>query len=138
MNGPVCKPEGLRSQVCPNPPLKHGVAIIVRRMTRLGTTLLALLALAAVILIAFGLSVVPNATDTVTGQVVSVEQASVTMISRLTLVDDSGRQWEFEGGGTFAGFTPSHLEEHRALQEQVTVEYETTASGIMQILNVSD
>ena len=109
-------------------------------MARIGTTLLALLALAAVILIAFGLLVAPAGTgaDAVTGQVVSVEQASVTTISSVTLVDDSGKEWEFEGGGTFAGFTPSHLEEHRALREPVTVEYERTANGTLKILNVSD
>ena len=109
-------------------------------MNRIGTTLLALVALTAVILIAFGLSSVPVETEpeVVTGQVVSVEQGSVTTILRMTLEDESGKQWTFEGGGNFAGFTPSHLEEHRALGEQVTVEYESAAGGVLKILSVSD
>ena len=109
-------------------------------MNRIGTTLLALVALSAVILIAFGLSSVPIETepDAVTGQVVGVERESVTTISRLTLEDEAGQQWIFEGGGKFAGFTPSHLEEHMTLGEQVTVEYEEGAVGELIILSVSD
>ncbi len=107
-------------------------------MTRTGSTLLALLALAAVILIAFGLSAIPAGTKSVTGQIVSVEPASVTTISFLTLVDDSGKEWIFEGESTFSGLTPSHLEEHRALREPVIVEYEATADGVLKILSVSD
>lgn len=133
--------EQLRSGWFASPP-SHGCVATIRRMTRIGTTPLVLLALAAVFLVAFGLWVVPVNTDpgpdTVTGQIVSVEPASVTTILSLTLVDDSGRQWKFEGGGTFAGLTPSHLEEHMALRDQVTVEYETTATGILKILKVSD
>ena len=119
------------------PPVNDRVATIPQ-MTRIGSTLLALLALVAVILIVFGLSAIPAGTNTVTGQIVSVEATSVTTISSLTLVDDSGKEWKFEGGGTFAGLTPSHLEEHRALQEPVTVEFERAANGVLEILNVSD
>ncbi len=107
-------------------------------MTRVGTTLLALTALTAVILIAYGLSSVPIPTESVTGLVVSVEAASVTTISSLTLEDSSGNQWTFEGGGSFTGFTPSHLEEHRALGNQVTVEYEETSAGTLKILQLLD
>ena len=117
-----------------------GAVATIGCMSRIGTVLLALVAFSAVILIAFGLSSVPIETEpeVITGQVVSVEQGSVTTILRMTLEDESGKQWTFEGGGDFAGFTPSHLEEHRALGEQVTVEYETTAGGILKILSVSD
>ena len=109
-------------------------------MTRIGSILLAILALVAVILIAFGLTAVPANidADAVTGQVVSVEPASVTTISSLTIEDASGKEWNFEGEGTFAGYTPAHLEEHRALREPVTVEYEETTGGILRILSVSD
>jgi hypothetical protein len=116
---------------------RRGVGTI-GRMKRHGTKLLAILALAAVVLIAFGLSVAPDTPDTVTGRVVRVESASVTTIASLTLVDDSGEQWVFEGAGSFAGFTPSHLEEHRALGEGVTVEYEMTAAGTLTILGITD
>ena len=74
----------------------------------------------------------------VTGQVLNVEQSSMTIISSLTLEDDSGKQWTFEGGGVFSGFTPAHLLEHRALGEPVTVEYEETGSGILQIVHLAD
>ncbi len=107
-------------------------------MARIGTPILALVALTAVVLIAYGISTVAVGPEPVTGQVVSVEPASVTTISRLKLEDDSGKQWTFEGGGTFAGFTPSHLEEHMALREQVTVEYEETGTGTLRILGLSD
>lgn len=107
-------------------------------MARIGIPILALVALAAVVLIAYGISTVAVGPDTVTGQVVSVEPASVTTILSLMLEDDSGKLWTFEGGGTFAGFTPSHLEEHMALREQVTVEYEETSTGTLKILRLSD
>jgi hypothetical protein len=74
----------------------------------------------------------------VTGRVLNVEQSSITIISSLTLEDDSGKQWTFEGGGVFSGFTPAHLLEHRALGEPVTVEYEETGSGILQIVHLAD
>ena len=109
-------------------------------MSRIGTTLLAIVAFSAVILIAFGLSSVPIETepDTVTGQVVGIEQGSITTISQLTLEDETGKRWNFKGGGKFAGFTPSHLEEHMTLREQVTVGYEEDADGVLIILSVSD
>ena len=89
-------------------------------------------------MIVFVILTVVSGLTTVTGQVVSVEQASLTTISRLTLQDSSGKQWTFEGGGIFTGFTPSHLEEHRALQQPVTVEYEKGRAGNLRILGVSD
>ena len=109
-------------------------------MSLIGTTLLAIVAFSAVILIAFELSSVPIETepDTVTGQVVGIEQGSITTISQLTLEDETGKRWNFEGGGKFSGFTPAHLEEHMTLREQVTVGYEEDADGVLIILSVSD
>lgn len=74
----------------------------------------------------------------VRGQVVSVESASVTTISSLTIRDDSGKEWTFEGSGTFSGFTPSHLNEHKALQDAITVVYEVSESGVLTIVSISD
>ena len=111
---------------------------MLMKRTRAGVTLLALLAVTAVVLIAFGLMSAPGRTESVTGQVVSVERGSVTTISSLTLEDDSGTRWHFAGASTFAGFTPSHLEQHGVLREPVTVEYERTADGRLKILTVSD
>lgn len=93
---------------------------------------------AAILFIAFGVLSVLGTGKMASGQVVSVESASVTTISSLTIRDDSGELWTFSGTGTFSGFTPSHLEEHRALQESVTVEYEKTDSGELLIIGLSD
>ena len=92
----------------------------------------------AAVFIVFALLSVLDAGDTVRGQVVAVEPASVTTISSLTIRDEAGKQWLFTGAGTFSGFTPSHLEEHRALQEPVTVEYEELESGELSIIGLSD
>ena len=74
----------------------------------------------------------------VTGHVLNVEQSSVTIVSSLTLEDDSGKQWTFEGGGVFSGFTPAHLLEHRSRGESVTVQYQETGSGILRIVHLDD
>jgi DNA/RNA endonuclease YhcR with UshA esterase domain len=98
----------------------------------------ALLILAAAISIALGVSTIVGGPDAVTGQVVSVESASVTTISSLTIEDNSGKLWTFVGSGTFSGFTPSHLEEHRAFRESVTVEYDELENGELSIVGLSD
>lgn len=97
-----------------------------------------MLLIAAIAVIAYGILSRVDGPVTVRGQVVSVERASVTTISSLTIEDRAGKRWTFQGGGTFAGFTPSHLEEHRALREQVTVEYEDSGSGFLKILGITD
>lgn len=60
--------------------------------------------------------------DSVTGQVVDVVPRDIIEFESLTLVDDEGQTWEFTGGH-FSGFTPSHLQEHKALREPVRVWY---------------
>jgi len=97
-----------------------------------------LLGLAAIGFISFAAFTYLTRAETVTGQVVNVESASVTTVATLTLRDDAGKEWTFTGAGVFAGFTPSHLEEHRALLESVTVEYEVSDSGDLIILGLSD
>jgi hypothetical protein len=107
-------------------------------MNRNRLLILGLIAAAAAILIACGISTVVGGTNSVEGQVISVEQQSITRIASLTLEDASGKQWVFQGSGTFAGFTASHLREHGALGEPVTVEYEEADSGELTILEISD
>ena len=68
----------------------------------------------------------------------AVEDAAATTKRSPCLEDETGKRWTFEGGGKFAGFTPSHLEEHMTLREQVRVEYEEDAAGVLIILSVSD
>jgi len=107
-------------------------------MIRTRTVILPIFVLLAMIFSIVGASCLGNNPNTVTGQVLIVEHSSITTISSLTLEDDSGKQWTFEGGGVFSGFTPAHLLEHRALGEPVTVEYEETDSGILQIVRLAD
>ena len=92
----------------------------------------------AVILIAVGVANVIGAPKSVNGQVVSVDSASVTTIAILTVEDAAGEQWSFLGAGTFSGFTPSHLIEHRTLREPITVEYEESDSGELIIVGIFD
>tara|TARA_B100000586_G_scaffold56457_1_gene38525 strand:- start:588 stop:911 length:324 start_codon:yes stop_codon:yes gene_type:complete len=107
-------------------------------MIRSRTVILPIVVLIAVIFSIVASSRLGNNLKTVTGQVLIVEQSSITTVSSLTLEDDSGKQWIFEGGGVFSGFTPAHLLEHRALGEPVTVEYEETGSGILRIVHLAD
>ena len=98
----------------------------------------ALFAVAALISIALAVIFISGDGDAVRGQVVSVEPASVTTIASLTIREDSGKVWVFEGAETFSGFTPSHLNEHKALQEAITVVYEESRSGVLTIVSISD
>ena len=60
----------------------------------------------------------------VRGMVQAVEPRSLLDIESLTVVDDEGVVWVFQGGPrTLAGFTPSHLREHMLLGEPVSVFY---------------
>jgi sulfite exporter TauE/SafE len=97
-----------------------------------------LLVVAVALLIAFGILTVVGGSESVAGQVIKVEQASLTTIASLTIEDASGKEWTFQGTGTFSGLTPTHLNEHGALREKVTVEYEKTDSGDLLILEISD
>ena len=107
-------------------------------MIRTKTLAPALIIVIAVILIAVGVANVMSGPDSMRGQVVSVDSASVTTIANLRVEDASGKQWSFLGTGTFSGFTPSHLIEHRTLRESITVEYEELGSGELIIVGISD
>jgi hypothetical protein len=107
-------------------------------MIRTRTLIPALVIVFAVIVILIGVANVMSGPDSVSGQVVSVASASVTTIANLRVEDASGKQWSFLGTGTFSGFTPSHLIEHRTLRESITVEYEESGSGELIIVGISD
>jgi hypothetical protein len=107
-------------------------------MIRTRTLIPALVIVFAVIVILIGVANVMSGPDSVSGQVVSVDSASVTTIANLRVEDASGKQWSFLGTGTFSGFTPSHLIEHRTLRESITVEYEESGSGELIIVGISD
>ena len=107
-------------------------------MNKIRTIVQALFAVAALISIALAVISIKRDGDAVRGQVVSVEPASVTTISSLTIREDTGKVWTFEGVGTFSGFSPSHLNEHKALQEMITVVYEESEPGVLTIVSISD
>jgi len=107
-------------------------------MIRTGKLIPILLIVAAGALIVFGIFSVVARPNSVHGQVINVQSSSVTIIAKLTIEDESGKRWTFTGAQTFSGFTPSHLEEHRALRESITVEYEETEHGEFTIVRLSD
>ena len=70
------------------------------------------------------------------GQVVEVSAESLTILESLTIQDGDGRTLSFTARG-FAGFTPSHLRDHRALGQPVTVSYEKTSDGLV-VVSITD
>jgi hypothetical protein len=107
-------------------------------MNKTRTAVPVLFVVAALISITLAVISITGGETGIRGQVVSVDPASVTTISSLTIRADSGKEWTFEGAGTFSGFTPSHLNEHKALQEAITVVYEVSESGVLTIVSISD
>jgi hypothetical protein len=107
-------------------------------MSKTITVLPVAFVIAALIFIVLAVFLAFRSDSEVRGQVVIVEPASVTTISSLTIREDSGKLWTFVGAGTFSGFTPSHLNEHMALQEEVTVMYEELEPGVLTILSIAD
>ena len=73
----------------------------------------------------------------VVGHVIDVTAKSLVEVETLTVVDDDGKEWVFNGG-EFPGFTPSHLEEHQALGEPVRVFYVTEEDGSLRIVRIED
>ena len=53
-----------------------------------------------------------------------MEASSLLELESLVVEDDDGVEWAFEGrGGSFVGFTPSHLREHMVLGMRITVTF---------------
>ena len=68
----------------------------------------------------------------VRGMVQAVEPRSPLHIESLTVVDDEGVVWVFQGGTrTPVGFTPSHLREHMVLGEPVSVFYHAEGEALV-------
>lgn len=62
--------------------------------------------------------------ETVRGIVLQVESESLISIAALEVQDSNGRLWRFEGRGKVVpGFTPSHLNEHKLLGQEVGVTF---------------
>jgi hypothetical protein len=93
---------------------------------------------AGLVLIGLAVTQIVLRDPAVTGHVVEVESKSLTTFSSLVVRDDDGELWTFQGQGTFTGFTPSHLNEHKILGETVTVEYSEREDGSLIATKISD
>ena len=71
-----------------------------------------------------------------TGIVIDVQVRSISEFEWLSLEDETGKTWRFKGG-SFTGFTPSHLQEHGALKEPVKVWY-TEENGVLTVTRIED
>ena len=62
--------------------------------------------------------------ESVRGMVLEVEPESLISLESLEIQDGEGKVWRFEGRGkVVAGFTPSHLNEHKLLGQSVEVAF---------------
>ena len=62
--------------------------------------------------------------EEVRGMVLEVVPESLISLAALEVVDFEGKVWHFEGRGKVVpGFTPSHLNEHKLLGQEVLVIY---------------
>ena len=80
-----------------------------------------------------------SAPESVRGIVVEVEARSIRELRSLKVKDEAGAVWEFDAAG-FSGsgaFTPSHLREHGALGEQVTVRFHREG-GVLKVDEITD
>lgn len=73
----------------------------------------------------------------VTGTVEDVQAAAIDTFRSLTVRDSSGELWTF-GEGRFPAFTPSHLVEHQAVGELITVTYIEEEDGTLRPLEIED
>lgn len=73
----------------------------------------------------------------VRGFIKDLHSYSLTELHSLTLEDNQGQMWTFTTTRQFVGFTPSHLREHQALGEPVTVRFREEASGLV-IVAIND
>ena len=78
----------------------------------------------------------PATLESVTGQVGEIEPASLLEVGALTVTDQAGRTWRFEGR-SYKGFTPSHLREHKLQGLPITVLFHREGS-VLVIDDVTD
>ena len=74
----------------------------------------------------------PAAAGQVRGHVVEVVARNIAEVETLRLRDDAGEIWTFTSRG-FAGFTPSHLREHRLLGQPVVVFYVEEGDSLVAV-----
>lgn len=102
------------------------------RRVRLMAAGLALLLMLAVAACGSG----PDASS-VTGSIVDVVPQSIDRFESLTIRDDSGELWTF-GPARVPHFTPSHLIEHQAGGDRITVYYRVEEDGSRTVVDITD
>ena len=76
--------------------------------------------------------------ETVRGLVLQVESESLISLAALEVQDSDGRLWRFEGRGKVVpGFTPSHLNEHKLLGQEVGVTFYREGEALV-LHNITD
>lgn len=69
---------------------------------------------------------------------VDVQSQSILLIESLTIRDEEGKDWTFDiFPQGFIGFTPSHLLEHQAAGETITITYKETSEGL-SVVKIED
>ena len=72
------------------------------------------------------------------GRIVDVQAQSILLIDSLIIRDESGKEWTFNSfSQDVVGFSPSHLREHQAAGQPVTVFYNETSEGPL-VVNIED
>ena len=73
----------------------------------------------------------------VTGSIVDVVPESIDKFESLTIRDDSGDLWTF-GPARVPHFTPSHLIQHQANGDRITVYYRVEEDGSRTVVDITD
>ena len=79
----------------------------------------------------------PSSDGRVTGQVVDVKPQTIDTFESLTIRDGSGLLWKF-GTARVPNFTPSHLVQHQATGQGVTVYYNRGPNGSVSVVTITD
>jgi hypothetical protein len=74
----------------------------------------------------------------VIGNITDVQPSSFFGLESLTLVDEDGNQWQFDGRDVAVpGFAASHLREHMILGMAIMVTYENDG-GVLVVKDIKD
>jgi hypothetical protein len=72
----------------------------------------------------------------VTGVVLDVTAASLSLIETLSVGDDAGARWDFRADG-YRGWLPSHVRDHMVQGAPVTVTYHEE-DGVLMVDEIED
>jgi hypothetical protein len=78
-----------------------------------------------------------DGTRRVTGEIVDVAPQSIDTFASLTIRAESGKLWTF-GPARLPHFSPSHLIEHQANGDRITVVYREKADGGTTVIEIEE